>query len=111
MFFGCRNNFIALIKLALVKNGELRQRNERADDVEEISSYMDTTMRLEDRRKKARLHFILYTIGIYLVIIGVSMGVDSIESVFNIIGAVCSTSVSILMPCFFYFRLINIRKQ
>lgn len=68
-------------------------------------------MRLEDRRKKARLHFVLYTVGIYLVIIGVSMGVDSIESVFNIIGAVCSTSVSILMPCFFYFQLINMRKQ
>jgi amino acid permease len=39
------------------------------------------------------------------------MGVDSIESVFNIIGAVCSTSVSILMPCFFYVMLIRMRKQ
>ena len=39
------------------------------------------------------------------------MGVESIESVFNIIGAICSTSVSILMPCFFYFKLIKMRKQ
>ena len=39
------------------------------------------------------------------------MGVESIESVFNIIGAICSTSVSILMPCFFYFKLIQMRKQ
>lgn len=27
------------------------------------------------------------------------------------IGAVCSTSVSVLLPCFFYFRLIMIKKQ
>jgi hypothetical protein len=46
MFFGCRNNFIALVKLALVQKGELRQRNERADDVEEISSYINTNLRL-----------------------------------------------------------------
>ena len=74
MFFGCRNNFIALIKLALVKS-EPRNQQVRADEVDEISSYMDTAMRLEDRRKKARLHFIAYTIGIYLIIIGVALGV------------------------------------
>ena len=49
--------------------------------------------------------------GIYLVINVVAMGVESIESVFKIIGAICSPSVSILMPCFFYFKLIQMRKQ
>lgn len=25
---------------------------------------------------------------------------------FNIIGAICSTSISVLLPCFFYFILV-----
>ncbi len=36
----------------------------------------------------------------------VGIVVDDIEAVFNIIGAVCSTSIGILLPCFFYFMLI-----
>ena len=52
-----------------------------------------------------------YTIGIYLVIVVVSVLVDNIESVFNVVGAVCSTSISTLLPCFFYVKLIKLRKQ
>ena len=48
---------------------------------------------------------------IYLVIIGVAVGVDDIEAVFNIVGAVCSTSIGILLPCFFYVKLISMKKQ
>jgi amino acid permease len=58
------------------------------------------------RKKKANLHFIGYTLLIYLVIVGVSVGVDDIEAVFNVIGAICSSSIGILLPCFFYFRLV-----
>ena len=65
----------------------------------------------EEKKKKARYHFIAYTIGIYAVIILIALLVESIESVFNIIGAICSTSISILLPSFFYVRLIQIRKQ
>lgn len=110
LFFGCRNNFIALIKLVLLKDSELKN-GRRGDDVEEISSYIRTAVKVEDRRKKARLHFIAYTMGIYMVIIAVSIGVESIESVFNVIGAVCSTSISILLPGFFYVSLTRSRKQ
>jgi len=39
------------------------------------------------------------------------MGVDDIEAVFNVIGAVCSSSIGILLPTFFYFRLVDKRKQ
>lgn len=53
----------------------------------------------------------VYTIGIYLAIVGVSVGVDSIESVFNVVGAVCSTSISTLLPCFFYVQLVRLRRQ
>lgn len=57
------------------------------------------------------MHFIMYTIGIYAVIIGVSLGVEDIEAVFNIIGAICSTSIGILLPSLFYFRLVVMKKQ
>ena len=41
MFFGCRNNFIALAKLILLTKQELKQNAlRRGDDVEEISSYI-----------------------------------------------------------------------
>lgn len=66
---------------------------------------------MDAKKKKANLHFILYTLGIYLVIVGVAVGLDNIEAVFNIIGAVCSSSIGILLPCFFYFMLIIKKKQ
>jgi hypothetical protein len=50
-------------------------------------------------------------LGIYLVIVGVAVGVDDIEAVFNIIGAICSSSIGILLPCFYYFMLIIKKKQ
>jgi len=36
----------------------------------------------------------------------VALTVDSIEVVFNAIGAICSTSISIVLPCIFYIRLV-----
>lgn len=42
---------------------------------------------------------------------GVALGVDSIESVFNVVGALCSSSVCVLLPCLFYFRLVVLKKQ
>ena len=42
-----------------------------------------------------------------MVIAGVAISVDNIAVVFNFIGAVCSTSISVLLPCFFYFQLIR----
>jgi amino acid permease len=53
----------------------------------------------------------LYTILIYLVVVGVTLGVEDIKPVFNVVGAICSTSIAILLPCFFYFRLIGIKEQ
>jgi len=62
-----------------------------------------------EKKKRANLHFILYTFGIYLVIVGVALGVDDIEAVFNVMGAICASSISILLPCFYYIMLM--RKQ
>ena len=63
-----------------------------------------------ERRKKANRLFYIYTSAIFFVIVGVGLSVDNIEMVFNFIGAVCSTSIAILLPCFFYFMLI-IKKE
>jgi len=45
------------------------------------------------------------------VIVGVAVGVDSIEAVFNFIGAICSSSIGFLLPCFYYVMLIKKKKQ
>ena len=45
------------------------------------------------------------------MIVGVAILLDNIEVVFNAAGAICAASIAILLPCFFYFRLIVIRKQ
>jgi len=37
--------------------------------------------------------------------------VDDVESVFNIIGAICSTSLGMLMPAYFYFGLVLKKKK
>ena len=53
----------------------------------------------------------MYTLLIYLVIVGVAVGVDDIEVVFNVIGAICSSSIGILLPCYFYFRLVMKKRK
>lgn len=63
------------------------------------------------KKKRAQAHFILYTVLIYLVVIGVAVGVEDIKPVFNIVGAICSTSIAILLPCLFYFKLIQKNQQ
>lgn len=59
------------------------------------------------KRRKAQMYFLIYTFAIYLVIVGIGVAVDDIEVVFNIVGAICSTSIGVLLPCLFYFVLVN----
>ena len=64
----------------------------------------------KNKTKRARIHFIVFTTILYLIIVGVALGIDNLLAVFNILGAVSSNSIGILLPCFFYFRLIQIHK-
>jgi amino acid permease len=82
----------------------------RSDNIEQISSYIKSKDKVE-KRKKAKQLFVLYTFLIFLMIVGVSISVDNIEAVFNIIGAICSSSIGVLLPCFFYFQLIKKKKK
>lgn len=63
------------------------------------------------RRWKARIYFVLYTVVLYAGVVGAGVWLDDIEAVFNVVGAVCSTSISMLLPCFFYFRLVALTGQ
>ena len=58
------------------------------------------------KKRKAKIWFIVYTMIIYAITMAVALTVDSIEVVFNAIGAICSTSISIILPCVFYIRLV-----
>lgn len=112
MFFGGRNNFIAMAKLVMTKKGDGKPQARRAaDEVEEISSYISPERNLEERRKKAKLYFLVYTLGLFAVTIGLAMALDDIEVVFNAVGAICATSIGMLLPCYFYIRLIKIKEQ
>lgn len=109
MFFSCRDNFIAIVKIYLVKGDELVAPDEAIDNIQKISSYIEVEDRAL-RKRRAKLHFLLYTFFLFLVIVGVALAVDSIEAVFSLSGAICSSSVCVLLPCFFYFRLVAIKK-
>lgn len=42
---------------------------------------------------------------------GVGISVDDIEVVFNFIGAICSSSIGVLLPCAFYFLLVQKKRK
>ena len=48
---------------------------------------------------------------IYGITMAVALTVDSIEVVFNAIGSICSMSISVILPCVFYFRLVIDNKK
>lgn len=68
-------------------------------------------MNLAEKRRKVKLHFLAYTVVLYVTIVGVSLGIDSIEPVLNVVGALCSSSVCVMIPCLFYFRLVHLKNQ
>lgn len=49
----------------------------------------------------------MYTFVLYAIVIVVAILVEDIESVFNIVGAVCSTSIGVILPALFYFRQVD----
>jgi amino acid permease len=107
MFFSCRNNFIVLVKLATTRNrrvAALKREEELEDEGREA-------LLQEASRKKERGYFLACTVLIYLVVVAVAFGVDDIEVVFNAIGSLCSSALSPLLPCFFYFQLVRMKQK
>ena len=111
MFFGSRNNFIALIKLAVQKEQPKKEKKWRhTDSIAEIGTYLKDNEQ-ETRKKKARMHFIAYTFAIYAVMIGIALGVDDIEVVFNLLGGITISAIAPILPCVFYISLVYQKKQ
>jgi hypothetical protein len=40
-----------------------------------------------------------------------AMGLEDIEVVFNVVGAICCSSFGILLPSFFYCRLVVMKQK
>ena len=78
MFFGCRNNFIALIKMFLYKEESKGKNTQKyKDEIEEISSYM-IGQNENQKKRKAKILFAVYTMIIYGITMAVALTVDSI---------------------------------
>lgn len=111
MFFGARNNFIALIKLAVQNEVPKKGKEWRhTDSIAEISTYLRDNEQ-DQRRRKARMHFIGYTFAIYAVMIGIGLGVDDIEVVFNLLGGITISAIAPILPCVFYISLVIQKRQ
>ena len=53
----------------------------------------------------------LYTFLIYAVMIGIALGVDDIEVVFNILGGITVSAIAPILPCIFYVALVYQKKK
>ena len=49
----------------------------------------------------------LYTLIIFAIAIGIAISVDSIESVFNYVGAISANTIGFVYPTLFYLTQIN----
>ena len=63
------------------------------------------------REKRSRLQFMIYSVALYLAVMGISMAVSNIEAVFNLLGSICGSLICIILPCFFYVRLVGKRQK
>lgn len=108
MFFGARNNFIAISKnvIMMIRKNEGEYKAVSNDTVEEISSYIQTTDRAQ-RKKKANIYFLIYTFVLYGIAVGIAIAVDDIEDVFNIVGAIASNAIAFIFPSLFYFMMVR----
>ncbi len=111
MFFGARNNFIALIQFFMTRNkGQRVQNGNFKDSIHQISSYIENGSR-QEKKKKAKVYFYLYTLFLFFVVIGIAISVDDIEAVFNLVGAVASNAIGYIFPCMFYYLLVKYKNK
>jgi hypothetical protein len=94
MFFGARNNLIALVNI-LKKRSQRSKKKERLasneeegqgeDYEEEDNPFTNKLARIE----RANKEYIIITVLLYVVMIAASILLQDIELVFNFLGAVC----------------------
>lgn len=108
MFFGCRNNFISIVNI-LRRRSKRNKGNSLKNDEEqdrEEDEELDF-IRKATKTKRANREYIIFTVLLYLVMVVASIFLDSIELIFNFLGAICETLVELLLPAIFYVMLIR----
>lgn len=53
--------------------------------------------------------FMIKTFCLYFVGVLIAIFVNSLESVFNIVGAISANSIVFILPTLFYFRLVEMK--
>lgn len=53
--------------------------------------------------------FVIKTLCLYITTIIIGIFVNSLQSVFNVVGSISTNSIVFILPCLFYFRLVEIK--
>lgn len=111
IFFGARNNLIALTK-AIFGRTERTTRNSRymRSAVDEISDYIIDTNK-ERKKRKAKILFFLVTGILFVTIVTLAVTVGRLGPIFNLVGAIASNSIGFIFPTLFYIILIIQKKR
>ena len=65
----------------------------------------------EERRKKSLVLFYVYTFILFGLAIMIAITVESIEEIFNLVGAIASNSIGFLFPSAFYLFSVLKKKK
>lgn len=57
------------------------------------------------------MYFYLYTLFLFMIIVGVAISVQDIKAVFNLVGAIASNSIGYIFPCMFYYLLVKYKNK
>jgi amino acid permease len=107
-FFGCRNNFINIVNIIRRKIEGVRE-SEIKDDDEDSDIYFNDD--LEARIQKANKEYKIFTVCLYATMLINAAVLNSIDIIFNFLGAVCQSLMTIILPCLFYVTLVRRERQ
>lgn len=110
IFFGARNNLIALVKVMQMKS-EIEHKDARSSrfirsGIEEISDYIQETNTLKKKRL-VKITFFVLTFLLYGAILASAILIGNLGKVFNLVGAIASNSIGFIFPTLFYIMLIK----
>ena len=109
IFFTSKNNFMALLKVCTTREKPKGWRpHDDSDNIDDVSSFVESTEKTA-RRRKAKVAYVVQTLVLYLCLLTVGYLVDSLEEVLNLVGAVGCASISIILPAYYYIRLVGLR--
>lgn len=97
IFFGARNNFIAITNNIVLFINKKRANYRQQDKT--------------SRKAQSKILFVVYTILVFAAIISIAASLNDVEDVFNICGAIAANATCFIFPCMFYLLLIRKRNK